>query len=121
MFSSPVAEVIEGFAAQMGLPSVRSGKGGVAFDFESSGRLVLTEEETGRLLICLSWPIGPGDVAERLLRLSGLDETLLIHVHAACDDRGNGMLATRLGEGPMSLPDLVGTVDRLLTMRRSIR
>ena len=115
--SQRVVQVIESFAASMGLPARPAADGSYSFVFSRSGALSLTGSEDGeRLLVSLARdPLRPdADLEWRLFSRAGFDLATQRFLHSGMSSDGSLFHVMELAEDDVDLPSLDAALRRLM-------
>jgi type III secretion system chaperone SycN len=115
--SQRVVQIIESFAASMGLPARAAADGSFSFVFSRSGTLSLTSSEEGdRLLVSLARdPVrSDSDLEWRLLLQAGLDPATQTFLHSGMSPDGGLFHVMEFAEDDVDLPALDAVLRRLM-------
>jgi hypothetical protein len=121
--SSRAVQVIEAFAAGLGLPPQSAPDGSYNFVFARSGTLSLAPSDDGRrVIVCLVRVPYRADVAleKRFLDLAGLDPTSSTFVRVGRASDGSMALAVDLDDSQFDPQSLDGALRRLIDLHDSV-
>ena len=115
-FSTPATQVIEGFAAQLGISTAPSPDGSHSFLFESSGLLTFTAGNRNQVIISLARRPGimTDAVAARALSLAGPDAGGRMFLHAGRAANEQIVFAVVVEQADFTLPTIESGLQRLL-------
>lgn len=121
--SPRVVQVVEAFAASMGLPARPSADGSFNFEFSRSGDLSLTGSEDGEHLL-VSLARNPErrdpDLEQRVLSRAGFDPTTQSFLHSAMDSDGALFHVVEIAANDIDLPTLDAALRRLMEAHESL-
>ncbi|MDO1583193.1 hypothetical protein [Rhizobium oryzicola] len=121
-FSPPVRQVIEGFAAQLGMTTKPAPDGSHSFRFEISGLLTFTAGSRNRVVISLARKpaIMSDAVKTSALMMAGLDPGghHFLHVGLAANDQL--VFAVMMNAEDFTLPAIESALQRLLPASAAI-
>jgi type III secretion system chaperone SycN len=123
-FSTMARQVIESFAANMGVAARPAADHSYGFEFARSGRLSLAASEDGeRIMVCLARVPHRGDASmqRRLFNLAGFDQLSSVMVHAGMALDGTFVLALNLEQERFDLQSLDQALSTLSELHDSIR
>jgi type III secretion system chaperone SycN len=118
-FSRSALQVVEAFAAGLGLPPRPARDGSFTFAFERLGQLTLTPaQDASRVLVSLARRPARLDAAlmQRALARAGFDPTSgrVVHAGLAADD--SLVYAASLDEAELDLPTIDGCLQQLAAL-----
>jgi hypothetical protein len=122
-FSMKALQVIDNFAASMGLPAIPASDGSFGFVIDHVGTLSLVASDVGRRVIVGldRIPFRSDTAMERnLLDLAGFDPTTSTFAHAGMASDGTMILAVDFDEDRFDLQSLDYAVERLTALHDSV-
>jgi type III secretion system chaperone SycN len=122
-FSTMARQVIESFAANMGVTARAAADHSYGFEFARSGRLSVVPSEDGdRIIVCLARVPHRADASmqRRLFQLAGLDRASSVLVHAGMAPDGAFVLALNLEEERFDMQSLDQALSTLSELHDSI-
>jgi type III secretion system chaperone SycN len=123
LFSTMARQVIESFAANMGVTARAAADHSYGFEFARSGRLSVVPSEDGdRIIVCLARAPHRADASmqRRLLRLAGFARASNVMVHAGMAPDGTFVLALNLEEDRFDMQSLDQAFSMLGELHDSI-
>lgn len=121
-FSTPARQVIEGFAAQLGISTMPASDGSHSFLFESSGLLTFTAGSRNQVIMSLARrPRMMNDaVKARALSMAGPDASGSMFLHAGLAANDQIVFALVLEAEDFTLPAIESGLQRLLPASAAI-
>jgi hypothetical protein len=122
-FSMAAEQVIEAFAASMGVVAQAAPDRSYGFEFDSSGTLSLVpSDDSKRIIVCLTRMRDQPNagLSARLLESAGFDPAVNTTVHAGLGPDGAVVLAAGIDENDFDLQILDGTLSRLIELHNSL-